>query len=364
LNIQVALDIAFQVAPDHPWVSKHPRWFRWRPDGTVQYAENPPKKYQDIYPLNFESEDWQNLWDELTGVFLYWCQQGVTIFRVDNPHTKAFRFWDYAISKVKAQYPQAIFLSEAFTRPKVMHRLAKGGFTQSYTYFTWRNTKEELIEYMQELTATESREYFRPNFWPNTPDILPEYLQYGGRPAFLIRLVLAATLTANYGIYGPAYEVWEHTPLAPGKEEYRYSEKYEIKDWALDRPDALTDFIARINSIRHNNPALQADWRLVFHPISNDQMLCYSKTDASLANVILVVVSLDYRNTQLGWVTVDLTALGVDPEQPYQVEDLISGERYVWQGERNYVELNPHKVAAHIFKVTTDMHTKPTTDHG
>ncbi len=364
LNIEVALDIAFQVAPDHPWVSEHPQWFRWRPDGTVQYAENPPKKYQDIYPLNFETQDWQNLWDELTGVFLYWCRQGVTVFRVDNPHTKAFRFWDYAITKVKAQYPQAIFLSEAFTRPKVMHRLAKGGFTQSYTYFTWRNTKDELIEYMEELTATDSREYFRPNFWPNTPDILPQYLQYGGRPAFLIRLVLAATFTANYGIYGPAYEVWEHTPLAPGKEEYRYSEKYEIKDWALDRPDVLTDFIARINRIRHNNPALQADWRLVFHPISNDQMLCYSKTDETLSNVILVVVSLDYTYTQLGWVTVDLTALGIDPEQPYQVEDLISGERYVWQGERNYVELNPHKVAAHIFRVSANMSTDSTTDHG
>ncbi len=364
LNMQVALDIAFQAAPDHPWVSEHPQWFRWRPDGTVQYAENPPKKYQDIYPLNFESEDWQNLWDELTDVFLYWCQQGVMIFRVDNPHTKAFRFWDYAIAKVKAQYPQAIFLSEAFTRPKVMHRLAKGGFTQSYTYFTWRNTKEELEAYLQELTATDSREYFRPNFWPNTPDILPHYLQYGGRPAFLIRLVLAATMTANYGIYGPAYEVWEHTPLAPDKEEYRYSEKYEIKDWALDRPDALTDFIARINRIRHSHPALHADWRLVFHSIDNDQMLCYSKTDETLSDIILVVVSLDYRATQSGWATLDLTALGVDPERPYQVEDLISGERYTWQGERNYVELNPHKVAAHIFHVSANMSTDSTTDHG
>lgn len=364
LNMQVALDIAFQVAPDHPWVSEHPQWFRWRPDGTVQYAENPPKKYQDIFPLNFESEDWPNLWDELTGVFLYWCQQGVTVFRVDNPHTKAFRFWDYAIAKVKAQYPEAIFLSEAFTRPKVMHRLAKGGFTQSYTYFTWRNTKDELVEYMQELTATDSREYFRPNFWPNTPDILPQYLQYGGRPAFLIRLVLAATLTANYGIYGPAYEVWEHTPLAPGKEEYRYSEKYEIKDWALDRPDALGEFITRINTIRHNNSALHADWRLLVHSIDNENMLCYSKTTEDLSNVILVIVSLDYHRTQLGWVTVDLTALGVDPEQPYQVEDLISGERYIWQGERNYVELNPHQVAAHIFRVSADIHTESTTDHG
>lgn len=358
LGLEVALDIAFQAAPDHPWVKAHPEWFRWRPDGTVQYAENPPKKYQDIYPLNFESEDRQALWDELTGVFLYWCEQGVTIFRVDNPHTKAFHFWDYAIARVKTEYPQAIFLSEAFTRPKVMHRLAKGGFTQSYTYFTWRNTKTELTAYMEELTRTEGREYFRPNFWPNTPDILPQYLQFGGRPAFLIRLTLAATLTANYGIYGPAYEVWEHTPLAPGKEEYLNSEKYEIKDWDLDRPDAIGEFIARINAIRHANPALQSDWSLRFHRIDNDEILCYSKISEDRSNVILVVVSLDYTYTQSGWVELDLDRLGLDPEHPYEVHDLISDERYPWHGARNYVELDPHKVAAHIFLVRSTLRTE------
>jgi starch synthase (maltosyl-transferring) len=358
LGLEVALDIAFQAAPDHPWVKEHPEWFRWRPDGTVQYAENPPKKYQDIYPLNFESDDWQELWDELTEVFLYWCGQGVHIFRVDNPHTKAFRFWDYTIARVKAQYPEAIFLSEAFTRPKVMHRLAKGGFTQSYTYFTWRNTKWELMEYMHELTRTDGREYFRPNFWPNTPDILPQYLQFGGRPAFLIRLVVAATMTANYGIYGPAYEVHDNTPLAPGKEEYLNSEKYEIKDWDLDRPDALGLFIGRINGIRHHNPALQSDWSLRFHRIENDEILCYSKATEDLSNVILVVVSLDYTHRQSGWVDLDLKALGIDPEHPYQVHDLITDERYMWHGPRNYVELDPHRVAAHVFRVRSNIRTE------
>ncbi|MDQ2694592.1 MAG: alpha-1,4-glucan--maltose-1-phosphate maltosyltransferase [Pseudomonadota bacterium] len=358
LGIEVALDIAFQAAPDHPWVKEHPAWFRWRPDGTVQYAENPPKKYQDIYPLNFESEDWQGLWDELTSVFLYWCGQGVHIFRVDNPHTKAFRFWDYAIAKVKEQYPNAIFLSEAFTRPKVMHRLAKGGFSQSYTYFTWRNTKGEIMEYMRELTQTEGVEYFRPNFWPNTPDILPQYLQFGGRPAHLIRLVLAATLTASYGLYGPVYEVFENKPLAPGKEEYLNSEKYELRHWELDRPDALGMFIGRINHIRHQNPALHDNRSLRFHHIDNEQIVCYSKATADLSNVILVVVSLDYTHVQAGWVNLDLAALGLDPQHPYQVHDLISDDRYMWHGASNYVELNPHKVAAHIFRVRSNIRTE------
>ena len=358
LGIEIAMDIAFQAAPDHPWVKEHPKWFRWRPDGSVQYAENPPKKYQDIYPLNFESEDADGLWEELKSVFLYWCEQGVHIFRVDNPHTKAFRFWDWCIAEVKKQYPNAIFLAEAFTRPRVMHRLAKGGYTQSYTYFTWRNTKWELIEYMKELTQTEGREYFRPNFWPNTPDILPEYLQFGGRPAFLIRLALAGTLAANYGIYGPAYEVFDNTPIAPGKEEYLNSEKYEIKDWDLDRPDGLREFITRINRIRHENPALHFDRNLRFHHIDNDQVIVYSKATADFSNVILVVVSLDYTHKQTGWVNLDLGALGIDPNHPYQVHDLITDDRYMWNGPHNYVELDPHKVAAHIFRLRHHIRTE------
>jgi starch synthase (maltosyl-transferring) len=227
-GIAIALDIAFQCSPDHPYVKEHPEWFRWRPDGTVQYAENPPKKYQDIYPFEFETPAWKSLWEELKSVFEFWAGHGVKIFRVDNPHTKSFHFWEWAINDLKRAHPELIFLSEAFTRPRVMHRLAKIGFTQSYTYFTWRNGKQELIDYFTELTQHPSREYFRPNVWPNTPDILHETLQHGGRPAFTVRVVLAATLAANYGLYGPAYELTEHLPREPGSEEYLNSEKYEI----------------------------------------------------------------------------------------------------------------------------------------
>ena len=357
-GLEIALDIAFQCAPDHPWVKEHPQWFRWRPDGTVQFAENPPKKYQDIYPLNFESEDWQGLWEELKSVFTYWIDQGVRIFRVDNPHTKAFPFWEWCITEIKQERPDAIFLAEAFTRPKVMHRLAKLGYNQSYTYFAWRNTKWELTEYMLELTQTESREYFRPNFWPNTPDILTEYLQFGGRPAFLIRLVLAATLTANYGIYGPAYEVFDNTPREHGSEEYLNSEKYEIKHWDLDRPDSLKDFIGRINHIRHDNPALQHNWSLRFHNVDNNEIICYSKSTDDLANIILVVVSLDAYHVQSGWVDLDLDALGLDSHHPYEIHDLISNDRYMWHGSRNYVELNPDRVAAHVFRLRHHIHTE------
>ncbi|MEI6414653.1 MAG: alpha-1,4-glucan--maltose-1-phosphate maltosyltransferase, partial [Pseudomonadota bacterium] len=239
LGLEVAMDIAFQCSPDHPYVTEHPGWFRWRPDGTVQYAENPPKKYQDIYPFDFESEDWWALWQELKGIFEFWIEQGVRIFRVDNPHTKPFPLWEWLIGEIKAAHPETIFLAEAFTRPRIMHRLAKLGFTQSYTYFTWRNTQRELIEYFTELSQNESREYFRPNLWPNTPDILPEFLQYGGRQAFLLRVALAATLGAAYGIYGPAYELLEHEALRPGGDEYLNSEKYQVRHWELDRADSL-----------------------------------------------------------------------------------------------------------------------------
>src|SRR5271165_5202749 len=253
LDISLALDIAFQAAPDHPYVREHENWFRKRPDGTIQYAENPPKKYQDIYPFDFESADWTGMWEELKSVFLYWIDQGVTIFRVDNPHTKAFAFWEWVIAEIKRESPHVLFLAEAFTRPKIMYRLAKLGFSQSYTYFPWRNGKAEITAYLTELTQPPVRDFFRPNQWPNTPDILTEFLQIGGRAIFTIRLLLAATLGANYGIYGPAFELMEHEPIRPGSEEYLNSEKYEIRHWELDRPDSLRPFVARVNQIRNTN---------------------------------------------------------------------------------------------------------------
>jgi starch synthase (maltosyl-transferring) len=341
-SIDIALDIAFQCSPDHPYVKAHPEWFRARPDGTIQYAENPPKKYQDIYPFDFETRAWQSLWHELKSVFEFWVEQGVKIFRVDNPHTKAFAFWEWCIGELKRAHPELVFLSEAFTRPRVMHKLAKIGFTQSYTYFTWRNTKEELIDYFTELTQHPSREYFRPNVWPNTPDILHEALQHGGRAAFIVRLVLAATLAANYGIYGPAYELLEHLPREPGSEEYLNSEKYQLKRWERARADSLQALIARLNRLRHENPALQSDWSLRFHPVDNHQLLAYSKQHGD--NVILVVVNLDFHHPQSGWVDLDL-------EGSYQVHDVLSGGRYNWSRGRNYVQLSPHQLPAHVFQV-------------
>ena len=350
-GIELAMDIAFQAAPDHPYVKEHRNWFRERPDGTIQYAENPPKKYQDIYPFDFESDDWRGMWEELKSIFEYWCEQGVRVFRVDNPHTKAFGFWEWCIAGIKAQYPETIFLSEAFTRPKVMYRLAKLGFTQSYTYFTWRNTAWELREYLTELTQTEAVEFFRPNFWPNTPDILPEYLQFGGRPAFLTRLILAATLTANYGVYGPAYEAMEATPLAPGREEYWESEKYEIRHWPLEPRARMREVITIVNRIRRQNPALQSNRSLRFHDVDNDQIIAYSKSTDDSANLILTVVNLDPHHVQSGWVELPLEELGIDPEQSFQVHDLLGGGRYMWNGTHNYVELNPQAMPGHIFSV-------------
>jgi starch synthase (maltosyl-transferring) len=362
-GIEVALDIAFQCAPDHPYVKEHPEWFRWRPDNTVQYAENPPKKYEDIYPFYFETEQWQSLWDELKSVFLFWIEQGIHIFRVDNPHTKPFPLWEWLIAEVKKVQPDTLFLSEAFTRPKVMHRLAKLGFSQSYNYFPWRNTKWELTEYFTELTQSESREYFRPNLWPNTPDILPEYLQFGGRPAFMIRLILAATLGASYGIYGPAYELMENTPREPGGEEYLDSEKYQIRHWNIARADSLKDLIARVNQIRKDNPALQSDWSLHFYPVDNDQIICYSKWTEDLTNIILVVVNLDAYHTQSGWVELPLEDLGLEAHFPYQMHDLLSDTRYLWHGSRNYVELNPQIIPAYIFRVRRRVRTERDFDY-
>ena len=349
LGIEVALDVALQCSPDHPYVKQHPEWFRLRPDRTIQYAENPPKKYQDIYPIDFETEAWRELWDELKSIFTFWIGHGVRIFRVDNPHTKPFAFWEWVIREVKREYPDTMFLSEAFTRPQVMYELAKCGFTQSYTYFTWRNASYELRQYFHELTQTKVREFLRPNLWPNTPDILSEYLQTGGRPAFIARLVLAATLGASYGIYGPAFELCENRPREPGSEEYLSSEKYQIVHWDITRGDSLAEFIGRVNQIRRENPALQSDASLEFHDTTNEQLLCYSKQSGS--NLVVVVVNLDPYHRHSGWLEIPSARLGVEVNRPYQVHDLLGDGRYLWHGERNYVELDPGVVPAHIFVV-------------
>ena len=362
-GIDVALDIAYQCSPDHPYVTEHPSWFRHRPDGSVQYAENPPKKYQDIYPFDFETDDWKALWEELKSVFLFWIEQGVRIFRVDNPHTKPFPMWEWLIGEIKHEYPETIFLAEAFTRPKVMHGLAKRGFTQSYTYFSWRNTKHELIEYFNELAHAESREYFRPNLWPNTPDILPEVLQVGGRPAFMLRVALAATLGANYGIYGPAFETLEGVPREPGSEEYLNSEKYQILQWDLERGAGLKDFIARLNQIRRENPALQRDWALHFHDVDNDSLICYSKVTEDLSNIILVVANLDPYRVQSGWVDLVLDCFGLGNDQSYEVHDLVSDARYLWQGPHNFVKLEPQAIPVHVFRLQGQVRTTRAVDN-
>lgn len=350
-GIEIALDIAWQCSPDHPYVKSHPQWFRQRPDGTIQYAENPPKKYQDIYPVNFETTDWQALWTELRRVVRYWIDLGIRIFRVDNPHTKPFPFWEWLIDDIHRDHPDVLFLSEAFTRPKVMYELAKRGFTQSYTYFAWRNVKWEIKQYMTELTRTEVAEYFRPNFWPNTPDILNEYLQTGGRPAFMIRLILAATLTASYGIYGPAFELCEHIPRNPGSEEYLHSEKYEIRQWNLDAPHSLKELIALVNRARREHPALQSNDSLVFHGIDNDRILLYSKSHAESQDRLLMAVNLDPHHAASGWTQLDLGALGLDPGASYQVHDLLTDQWFTWSGDRNYILLDPHTMPAHMLRI-------------
>ncbi len=362
-GIDIAMDVAFQCSPDHPYVKDHPEWFKQRPDGSLQYAENPPKKYEDIYPLNFETEDWKNLWDELKSVFLFWIEKGVKIFRVDNPHTKSMQFWGWAIQSIKKEYPDVIFLAEAFTRPKVMNNLAKQGFTQSYTYFTWRNTKYEITKYCEELVNSDARDFFRPNFWPNTPDILPEFLQVANRAGFIQRIALAATLTSNYGIYGPAYELMENTPTHPGKEEYLNSEKYEIKNWDLNKPNNLGKIIKRLNKIRHENEALQNTHSLKFHNIENEALVCYSKTTDDLSNIILVVVSLDPHHTHSGWVRFPLDEFEMDEHTPFQVHDLLSGAYYLWNGDHNYVEIDPGIMPVQIFKVRRKVRSEKDFDY-
>jgi starch synthase (maltosyl-transferring) len=351
LGIEIAIDIAFQTSPDHPYVKEHREWFRERPDGTVQYAENPPKKYQDIYPFNFENEHAPELWDELKSVVLYWIEHGIRIFRVDNPHTKPFAFWEWLIAEVRRDYPETIFLSEAFTRPKVMYHLAKLGFTQSYTYFAWKNARWELVQYFTELNEDGILEYFRPNLWPNTPDILNDYLQKGGRPAFVTRLILAATMGANYGIYGPAFELCEGRAVREGSEEYLDSEKYQIRIWDIHNPNSLRDLITHMNSIRRSSPALQRSQGLKFHDVDNEQLVAYSKVSDDGSDMLLIVANLDPHNTHQGWINVALNEFRLGSDESYQVHDLLTDVRYVWHGSRNYVQLNPTVLPAHVFRV-------------
>jgi starch synthase (maltosyl-transferring) len=350
-GIEIALDVAFQASPDHPYVAEHPEWFSTRPDGTIQYAENPPKKYQDIYPFYFETDAWRELWSELCDVFRFWIDKGVRVFRVDNPHTKPLPFWHRCIRALKNEFPELIFLAEAFTRPKIMYWLAKCGFSQSYTYFAWRNTKYELTEYFNDITKPPVSDFFRPNAWPNTPDILTEYLQYGGRPAFIIRLMLAATLSSNYGIYGPAFERMVHIAREPGSEEYFDSEKYEVISWGTSDDD-LSDLIAAVNRIRRENPALQQNLTLQFHETDNDQIVCYSK--AAGDNIVVTIVNVDPQNAQSGWVTLDFPDVG----RTFQVHDLLSNARHTWHSGRNFVKLDPNIVPAHIFKIRRKVRTE------
>lgn len=350
LGIDVAMDIAFQCAPDHPYVKAHPEWFKQRPDGSIQYAENPPKKYQDIYPFNFETDNWLELWEELKSVFLFWIEQGVFVFRIDNPHTKPIPFWQWVIAEVQKLYPDVIFLSEAFTRPRIMASLAKVGFTQSYTYFTWRVTKQELVEYVNELVYGASRNYFRPNFWPNTPDILPYHLQHQSENSFIMRYALAATLSSNYGVYGPSYEFYENTPIE-GKEEYFNSEKYEIRNYDWKRTNRMTDIMSLLNKIRKENAALHSTWNVQFCPIENDQIIAYLKTTDDLSSIILVIVNLDVHRGQSGYVQLPKSKLRLTEKINIKVHDLVTDEHYTWTQEWNYVDLNPHKMPFHVLKL-------------
>ncbi len=349
-GLEVAMDLALQCSPDHPYVKTHPEWFRWRPDGTVQFAENPPKQYQDIIPFNFESDQWPDLWEELKSIVLFWIGEGIRIFRVDNPHTKPFHFWQWLLAEIHRDYPEVIFLSEAFTRPKVMERLAKLGFNQSYTYFAWRNTKWELEQYIRALTQAPTVEYMRPSFWPNTPDILPQYVQYGGRPAFIIRLILAATLSASYGIYGPAFELGVSEAIE-GKEEYLNSEKYEIKQWDWNARGNIRAVIERVNRIRRQNPALQSTRNIKLYRIDNEAILCYGKMTEDKSNIVVTAVNLDPYHRQSGWMRLPLQELEIEPGKPFLAHDLLTDDKYIWPGEANYVELDPRVMPAHILRI-------------
>ncbi|HET9122005.1 MAG TPA: alpha-1,4-glucan--maltose-1-phosphate maltosyltransferase [Acidiferrobacteraceae bacterium] len=359
LGLEIALDIAFQCSPDHPFVQQHPEWFRHRPDGSIRYAENPPKKYQDIYPFDFESVDAAALWCGLRDIFLFWITQGVRIFRVDNPHTKSLVFWEWVLAEVKQRAPDAIFLAEAFTRPRIMERLAKAGFTQSYTYFTWRNSRSELTDYFTELAQPPLRHYFWPSLWPNTPDILPELLQHGGRPAFALRAVLAATLSPTYGIYGPAFELCVSEPLSPGSEEYRHSEKYQRVHWDIGASYSLAPLLKRLNRVRRELPVLLSQAPPVFHATDNDRLICYSKSDAQ--QQVLIIVNLDPEWPQSGWTDLRLDALGL-AGGPFEVYDLLNDQRYLWNGGRNFVRLDPQSTPAHIFRIRPTASGRPPKD--
>ena len=348
-GMEIALDFAINCSPDHPYVRDHPEWFYKRPDGSIKYAENPPKKYEDIYPLNFRCPNWQELWQEMKSIILFWAEHGVRTFRVDNPHTKPLAFWEYLITGVRQNFPDVIFLSEAFTRPKMMKALAKVGFTQSYTYFTWRNSKYELTQYFAELTQTHMRQYFRGNLWPNTPDILPFVLQDGGRPAFMVRAVLATTLSSVYGIYS-GFELCENAAL-PGREEYLDSEKYQWKERDWDAPGNIKDWITRLNEARKQNRALQLYDNLQFYPADNEAILCYGKMTAARENIIVVVVNLDPFHKQNSFVDLPIDQFGLADCESYQVHDLLSDARYTWHGRHNYVELDPEIQPAHLFRI-------------
>ena len=360
-GLAIALDLAFQCSPDHPYVREHPEWFRHYPDGSIKFAENPPKKYEDIYPLYFDCREWQSLWLELKSIVLFWIARGVRIFRVDNPHTKPLHFWHWLLTEVRREYPETVFLAEAFTRGRVMYGLAKVGFSQSYTYFTWRNSKQELTSYLRELVDTEVREYYRPNFFTNTPDILPEYLQFGGRSAFVTRLALAATLSSSYGIYS-GYELAENEAV-PGSEEYHNSEKFEIKPRNWKNPVNIRGFITRLNTIRRNNPALTTNRRLVFYPVDNEQLLFYGKSTEDLSNIILVAVNLDPHNVQEGWLEVPLESLHIEAGEVFQVHELLMDKRFLWQGRKNFVRLDPAISPAQIFLLRRKLRTERDFDY-
>lgn len=361
LGMDLALDVALQCSPDHPWVTEHPEWFRHRPDGSIHYAENPPKKYQDIYPLDFEGSDWKALWEACRDIFLFWAEVGVRVFRVDNPHTKPFAFWEWCIEEVRGRHPDSIFLSEAFTRPLPMHTLAAIGFTQSYTYFPWRVGKAELSDYLVEVSTPPSVDELRPSFWPNTPDILPWHLQGASREQFALRVLLAATMSPSYGIYGPAYELCENVPAGNGKEEYGGSEKYELRAWDREDPSSLRGFITQLNAMRRDQLALRTLRTARLHGVSDDALLTFSKTVHAGPSVdptrpgdatVLVVVNLHDAQVRSGLLDLDLGALGVDPSRPYEAHDLVSGETYHWEGPNPYVELHPERAPGHVLRIT------------
>ncbi len=351
-GIEVALDLAFQCAPDHPYIKQHPDWFIWRPDGSIMYAENPPKKYQDIVPINFESKDWENLWEELKSVVIYWCEAGVKIFRVDNPHTKPYRFWEWLIREVQEVYPDTIFLAEAFTRPAIMAELAKRGFTQSYSYFTWRPSASEMRQYVEELTQTELKEYMRANFWPNTPDILAYEMMDAVPAQFLKRLILAGTLSSNYGLYGPSYEVTENRGNTNGKEEYYDSEKYMVRHYDWSYRNKITEAYQKLNRARRENPALQQMNNIIFTGSNNGSFLSYVKWNDDRTNFIWTIVNFDPHNTQATWVNVPREQLGITGRVNLGLTDIFTGQTFYWKEEANFVQLDPGYWPAHVLKVT------------